>query len=186
MPPPPNKTDVQGEITIATERDMSAIIDLQERWKDDVGRLTRSAHGDHMHRGDTFLVTHNGQHAGYVVAHHGSDARTNILQVAVHADLLRTTLGTQLMNRILHRAIGHHQLTISLRTRVDLPANLFWPEVGYYFAGQAVTRNRQRSVLNTWVRTLTKPVYVPDAVLNLRANPPGRNRRPTTKRIVRD
>lgn len=179
MVTPGFKPDVQGEIRVATEADLNALIHLQEHWKADVGRLSRSAHGDHVRRGDTFLILHNDQEAGYLVAHCGLDKRTNILQVAVHADLLRTTLGTQLMTRVLHRSIGHHQLTISLRTRVDLPANLFWPEVGYYFAGQSRTRNRRHSLLNTWVRPLTQPVYVPADRLNTRAGPPRRNRRPS-------
>lgn len=185
MSSPLHKTDVKGEIRVALDRDLNAIMHLQERWKDDVGRLQRSAQADHIQRGDTFLINHNNQEAGYLLAHCGHDKRTTIIQVAVHADLLRTTLGTQLMTRVLHHAIGHHNLTISLRTRVDLPANLFWPEVGYYFAGQAVTRNRKRSLLNTWVRTLTKPVYVPAGILATRAGPARRNRGTPTKRVVR-
>lgn len=185
MPSPPAKLDIQGSIRVATEADMNSIIHLQDSWKDAIGRLTRSCHGEHVALGDTFLIEHNGQDAGYLVAHCGLEKRTTILQVAVHEDLLRTTLGTQLIQRVLHRAIGHHQLTLSLRTRVNLPANLFWPDVGFYFAGQSITRNRHKSLLNNWVRTLTKPIYVPADILNLQAGPARRNRRPATKRIVR-
>ena len=162
----PDQPDLQAKITTATERDINAIIALQEFWRKDVGRLTRSAHGDHIRRGDTFLITENGQDAGYLLAHCGIDRRTNILQVAVHDDLLRSTLGTQLMTHVFRHAVAHDQLSISLRTRVDLPANLFWPTVGYYYTGQCVTRNRKRSLLNTWVRTLTSPIYVPRARLD--------------------
>lgn len=166
-----NNANPQDQITVATERDINVIIDLQERWRKDLGRLPRSAHGDHIKRGDTFLVTHNGQEAGYVVAHCGKDGRTNVLQVAVHHELLRSTLGTQLMDHIRRHAIAHNQLSIHLRTRIDLPANLFWPTINYYFAGQARTRTRTRSLLNCWVQTLTAPLYVPAHYLQRRCRP---------------
>ncbi len=166
------QTHLQHQITIATERDLHAIIDLQECWRRDVGRLTRSAHADHIRHGDTLLITHRGQEAGYLMAHCGKDHNTNILQVAVHEDLLRSTLGTQLMQAVVTRALAHDQLTIKLRTRTDLPANQFWPSVGYYFAGEAVTRNRLRSRLNCWVRPLTAPIHVPAAIRDFRPETP--------------
>lgn len=178
MIPERAQPETECRITIATEADMNVIMHLQDIWKDDVGRLRRSAHGEHVAAGDTFLIHHNGQEAGYLLAHCGEDARTTIKQVAVHPDLLRTTLGTTLMRRIERRAIGKGQLTISLRTRTDLPANLFWPTVGYYYAGQAASRNQRRSLVNTWVRPLTSPVYVPESVRRWKAGPPRRNRRP--------
>lgn len=177
MDPVTAQPETEHTIHIATEADMNAIINLQEKWKKDVGRLMRSAHGEHIARGDTFLIKHNDEPAGYVIARPGQDARTTVKQVAVHPDLLRTTLGTVLMRRIHRRAVGQGQLTIALRTRTDLPANLFWPTVGYYFAGQGASLTGTHSVVNMWVHPLTAPVFVPDRIRKWHAGPPRRNRR---------
>lgn len=161
---PRNNPHLEGQIRPATEADINAIIHLQEMWRKDVGRLPRSAHGDHIHRGDTFIVHHNGQHAGYLVAHCGHDKNTNILQVACHPDLLRSTLGTQLMQAVTTHAVAHQQLTIRLRTRIDLPANQFWPTVGYHFGGQAITRNAKHSRLNCWFKPLETRYHAPSPI----------------------
>lgn len=158
-------------ITVATQSDLKTILWLQAKWKDDIGFLNRAAHGIRIGLGGTYLIAENGEPAGYVMTHPGEDGCCWVKQVAVHPDLLRSALGSQLLARIVADAQAGGLTMLRLRSRVDLPANAFWPTLGFQFVGQLFTRNRQRNTLNEWTLALTDPTARPA--------PPPRERKPT-------
>lgn len=144
----------------ATQDDLEAVIALQRHWRDDVSYVPRSAHREHIDRGDTTLVYRRGDPAGYVMAHAHTTGLAHIVQVAVHPDVLRSTLGSLLMHDVHARLTDKGARTIRLRSRIDLPANLFWPGFGYAVTGRYTARTKRAGELLEWTRLLRAP-YTP-------------------------
>ena len=97
----------------------------------------------------------NGDAAGYLNFSHRKDRKTHISQVAVHPDVWRTRAGSRLMDLIAKGARTAGSYAITLHTAVDLPANLFWPSLGY--TPQALTNGKRRASLHWALHLFEKP-----------------------------
>lgn len=164
MPPaplPPVASEHTGNIRLATESDIKTIMWLQDAWRSSIGYLNRAAHAERIEKQGTLLIFENGEPAGYICTHPGQDSVLWTKQVAIHADLLRSTLGTLIMQRMITTAAAHGCTMIRLRSRPDLPANQFWPGLGFQFAGQMKLRTKKRTVVNEWTRPLTPSPNAP-------------------------
>jgi GNAT superfamily N-acetyltransferase len=117
-------------IVIATQKDLIYLSDLQKRWSNNVGWLPRAAHSDYIDRGHALRVDYNGTSAGYLIFSINRLGILTIPQVAIDPELLRTTLGTQVMRHAEEIAITSGCSIIRLRSRDNLTCNKVWPELG--------------------------------------------------------
>ena len=83
-----------------------------------------------------------------------------IPQVAIHADLLRSSIGTLLLRHITTAARRGHCEAIRLTSRSDLAANLFWPTAGFRFTCLTRAASTRGFPLLEW----TLPLYDPTEV----------------------
>lgn len=104
---------------------------MQKRWSNSVGFLPRCAFERYIEGQQILIVQENGEAAGYLSWTFRKDGIVRLPQVAIHPDLLRTTLGTRLLHRIETAARKGNCSLIRLRSRSDLHANSFWPSVGF-------------------------------------------------------
>lgn len=165
--------DTPKRITVATDHDLPAIMALQRRWVDDVGYIYRSAHAYRIALRGTILIWENDEPAGYIMTHPRQDAVLTVKQVAVHPDLLRSTHGTQMMHRVITHASRHHCTMLRLKSRTDLPANDFWPTLGFHRAGRTRLITRRRTPVYEWTLDLTASQPIQSAQAVPAGNPAG-------------
>lgn len=141
-------------VRIATPRDETYVWHLARTYKHDLGFLPRGALTDRVQTGRILLATRNDAPAGYVSYTHRLDGITHLPQVAVDPELWRTTLGTALLTALIALATAAGSYAITLRSAIDLPANKFWPALGFHLV--AHTPGRRRELLH-WALPLAQP-----------------------------
>jgi GNAT superfamily N-acetyltransferase len=169
--------DEPPTIRPATAADFNFVDALQHKWKANIGWLHTSALQAYIHRGCVTLCHSNGWEAAYVIHAPTPAGICRVAQIAVHPDLLRTTLGSQLMRAAETYARAHDQTTIRLKSRTDLPANLFWPELGYTRTATTAPLGPKKLPRHEWTKSLLDPPP-PEPI-----KPPVQSPRPPTPRI---
>lgn len=111
--------------------DLPYLIHLQKQWSQNVGFLPSSAFKRYLSTNQVLLVNEGGLEAGYLIWTFRHDGLVRIPQVAISPELLRTTLGSRIMNSITRSARSHSCSIIRLTSRSDLAANKFWPLFGF-------------------------------------------------------
>lgn len=141
-------TSLDGAVVAAKTADLSYVVKLQRVWSNAVGFVTRSGLRQKIQRDQVLVVRVGGLEAGYLL--HGC-ARDGVLlcsQVAVAPEVLRSTLGTQLLVEMFSRAFRYDAGLIRLRCRRDLEANRVWPRLG--FVRSAVIRRKSSRGVEVW------------------------------------
>lgn len=138
----------------ATPADLSFLLNLQRTWSNNVGFLPRACFERYIESGQIFVVTENDTPAGYLSWTCSPAGLIRLPQVAVHPDLLRSTIGTKLMHFITRAAIRKGASLIRLTSRSDLPANDFWPTLGFIATAILRPRTTRNRPLIEWSRPL--------------------------------
>lgn len=158
----PNPTSIASvkqphrSIRPANPTDLAYLIKLQKQWSNAVGFLPRAAFVRYIDEHRILCVFENGQHAGYLTWALRRDGMLHIPQVAIEAELLRTTLGTRLMHRIEKAAIAGSCSVLRLRSRSDLSANTFWPTVGFSLTATIARPTTRGLPLLEWTKNLLR------------------------------
>lgn len=165
-------TGPRRSIRPATTADLPFLVYLQSKWTNNLGFLPRPALQRYIDKHSILIVAENTQHAGYLAWSMRPDGIVLIPQVAITPELLRTTLGTRLLNRIAKAAINGHCSVLRLRSRSDLPANSFWPTQGFTTTAIIARPTARGLPIIEWTKLLLSPL---DLANSLNGN--GRQRR---------
>lgn len=139
----------------ATPADLKYLIHLQKAWSNNVGFLPRCAFERYIDLRQILLVRENDAPAGYLIWTFRRDGVVRIPQVAVDFDLLRTTLGTKIVQHVKRAAIRGHCSILRLKSRSDLSANRFWPTVGFQPTAVITHPTHRGLPLLEWTAQLT-------------------------------
>ncbi len=148
-------------VRLACPQDLIFVDHLQKIHRDSIGFLNRSALEAYIQAGHVTLIDCNNWEAGYVIHPPNTNGITRLAQIAVHPDVLRSTLGTQLMAVVEHAARAQNQTAIRLRSRQDLDANMFWPTLGFTLTAVHTPQGRKNLPRYEWTRHLTPLIYIP-------------------------
>lgn len=118
-------------VRIAAKTDLRFIIELQRRWANSVGFLPACAHERYVEAHHVLLVLENDEPAGFLNFTVTPKGLLRLPQVAIHPQLLRTTLGSKIMRSLIRTAERTGMGAIRLTSRSDLQANLFWPTLNF-------------------------------------------------------
>ena len=144
--------------------DHAFLVHLQKAWSANVGFLPATALLRYLDNGQVLVVEENGQLAGYLIWTFRPDGLVRLPQVAIEAELLRTTLGSRLMRRIVTAARKNHCSVVRLKSRSDIPANRFWPEFGFT-ATAVIARPTSRGLpLIEWTLQLADSATIADVM----------------------
>ena len=147
-------------VHIATEADLSFVLDLQRRWSNALGFLPRCCHERYIAAKHVLIVRENGLSAGFCNFTVTPRGLVRLPQVAVHHDLLRASIGSKLLAAITTAARRGHCEAIRLTSRSDLECNLFWPTAGFRFTCLTRPASTRGYPLLEW----TLPLYDPTDV----------------------
>lgn len=162
-PPTHTQTDpVHRIVRMGVESDLDYIVALMSRLNDSVGFCPRGAIAERIETRRIVVVEENGEPAGYVNFTNRRDRTTHISQVAVDPAIWRTTAGTSIVSTILRSATQAGSQLVTLRSALDLPANDFWPTVGFEDVGG---QRGQKRWLICWVHRLGITQRDPDCPL---------------------
>jgi len=141
-------------IRIGLPSDLPYVLHLQNHWSNNVGFLCRSALRDYLEMKQLLLVLENGDPAGYLNWTCTAKGLVRIPQVAVDPQLLRTTIGSKLMRHVERAAIRGNCSLLRLRSRSDLPANRFWPILGFTLTATFLNKTTRMLPNFEWTRSL--------------------------------
>lgn len=145
-------------VRYATEADLNFLVALRGKLNWAVGYTPRGAFQDRIERRRIIVIDERGEPAGYINHTHRKDGLTHISQVAVHPDLWRTACGTHVMQTIINAAQDAGSDALTLRSALDLPANYFWPTMG--FLPQGTVQGQVRPLI-AWARPLKDRLVFP-------------------------
>jgi len=163
-------------IRLANESDLTFVQHLQRTWSNNLGFLPTSALQRYLRLRQCLLVLENDTPAGYLNWSLSRKGLLRIIQVAIDPDLLRTTLGTKVMRHVERAAHRGHCSALRLTSRVDLPANQFWPILTFQPTAVLQPRTTRNQPHIEW----TKPLLSPANIAAILTAP---NRHPHTKRL---
>lgn len=123
---PPPRSIRRGQTS-----DLTYLCHLQKQWASNVGFLPNTALARYLRTDQVLIVDEGGDNAGYLIWTFRKDGLVRIPQVAISPELLRSTLGTRILNSIVRSARRHHCSILRLKSRSDLAANKFWPGFGF-------------------------------------------------------
>jgi N-acetylglutamate synthase-like GNAT family acetyltransferase len=147
-------------VALATENELSYVLDLQKKNCQALGFLTRAALEEKIRLRRIWLARENDEPAGYL--NHGSLAgpEVRIFQAAIQYDAQRRYLGLALLNDLAARAAAAGARGISLRCLSFLEANAFWQSAGFTLAG---AEPGAKGTLNVWTKLLPSSPAIPHA-----------------------
>lgn len=145
---------MDGRIRNATKNDLAYVIELQKVWSNAVGFLTRTAIRQKLSRGQGVLVGYGGLEAGYLLHGVGRNGVLVCSQVAVSPQVLRSTLGTQLVAEMESRAVTLGVDVLRLRCREELGANAFWPVLGFSLTATIGRKSSRGQRVLEWTKHL--------------------------------
>lgn len=150
---PPSLIETQA-IKIAGTRDLNYLHHLQRKWGKNLGYLNLAALDTLLQSKCAWIINENSQHAGYLLLYPQKQGILKVVQVAIEPELLRTTLGTDLMETMIAAARNASSTTIRLNSRQDLTANLFWPTLGFTHSATSRSKNPQAPLMFEWTINL--------------------------------
>ncbi len=142
---------------VATDADLPFLLDLQRRWSNNVGFLPTPAFQRAIDEHRILVVDQDAQPAAYLMTSCGREGIVHLNQVAIEAELLRTTIGTKIVRWLDRCARRGNCSMIRLRCRNDLPANAFWPTAGFTPTGVIRRPSARGRLILEWTKQLTDP-----------------------------
>lgn len=154
-------TSILRSVRAARPSDLAFLLDLQRKWSNNLGFLPRACFERYTESGQILVVTENNQPTAYVSFTASSSGLLRLPQVAVHPDLLRTTIGTKLLRHVIRAALHNRCSLVRLTSRSDLPANDFWPTLGFRCTAILTPQTTRNRPLLEW----SLPLISSDALL---------------------
>ena len=145
---------VSRTVRLATLTDLPFVNAQQKAWSGNVGFLPSQTFERYIERGQIIIAEENGWPAGYISFCGSSKGLVRVLQVAVHHDLLREHVGTDMMRIIQQHAESNGASITRLTCRDGLPANDFWPTLGFVQTAVYARRTTRRRLLREWTKQL--------------------------------
>lgn len=138
----------------ATPRDVNLLVDLQKRFSNQLGFMSKSALEEKIESARCLVATVNGEAVGHLV--HGSFAWSDawIFQCAVRRDAQRLDIGTALTRHAEARAAAAGVTGLFLKCRDNIDALDFWPAIGFTEAGTLDKVNARRRAVIVFGRAL--------------------------------
>jgi N-acetylglutamate synthase-like GNAT family acetyltransferase len=161
--PAPAATEART-IYPATARDVAFVVHLQKLHSGALGFLPRQTHERYIAMSRVLMVQENGCPAGYLNWLCTPAGLVRIPQVAVHPDLLRSHIGTQLIAALRAAALAGNCTTIRLTSRSDLACNAVWPTLGFTPTGYTTPANARKRPLIEWSLRLYSPAELQAAL----------------------
>ena len=158
---PTSARSLTRTIRLAAPADLNFLLDLQRTWSNNVGFLPRACFERYTAHDQILLVTENGTPASYLSWTASPNGLVRIPQVAVHPDLLRTTIGSKLIKHVVRAALRNRCSLVRLTSRSDLPANDFWPTLGFRCTAILTPQTTRNRPLLEW----SLPLISSDALL---------------------
>lgn len=146
-------------LTLATPQDLAYVVHLQRLWSNQVGFLPRSALDRYIDSHQTLLVKENGQHAGYLNWTVARNGLLRFIQVAIDPPLLRTALGTKLVQHTEDAARRNNCSLIRFQCRTDLFANHAWSALGFRPTALYQRPTARRKPCIEWTKLLIDPTH---------------------------
>ena len=159
-------------VKTASIRDLRFVVSLQRRWSNTVGFLPACTHQRYIEAGHVLIVLENDEPAGFLNFTITTKGLLRLPQVAIHPDLLRTTLGSKVMRTLIRHAERNQMGAIRLTSRSDLQANIFWPTLGFKPTAILTPRTRRNKPHIEWTLQLSNTM---NAVLMSMAHGVNRN-----------
>lgn len=151
--PPPKLIETKS-IRLAVPRDLDYLHDLQKKWAKNLGYLHKAALSTLIESGCAWLINQNSQHAGYLLLYPHKQGLLKVVQIAIEPELLRSTLGTELMETLIAAAGNAKSTSLRLNSRQDLSANLFWPTLGFTHTATTRSKNHKNPWMFEWTINL--------------------------------
>lgn len=145
---------------MAQPSDLSFVEQLQRQWHDHVGFLPRAALVSYLEDSQLLIVYENDSPAGYLNWTCTNRGLVRLQQVAVEPEMLRSSIGSKIMNHIARAGVRGNCSIIRLRSRADLAANQFWPSLGFQLTATYLNPSKRMLPLIEWTRPLIDPFTV--------------------------
>jgi hypothetical protein len=143
---------------VASEADITYIVDLQNKNREAVGFLPKMAINERLERNRVFLGNLNGEPFGYLLFDRNGNA-INILQAAIQYDARRKLYGAALYHWALAQWNCSH---VKLKCAADLESNLFWQSMGLVCVGNLDGGKRRGRKINVWNHFLAPQLFKPE------------------------
>lgn len=141
-----------NRVRIATPEDVNAIRHIQNRHSKAIGYLPGQAIEERAASARIIVIEENEEPAGFITFTHRRDGRTHVSQLAIDEQLWLLGLGSRCMEVVAAQAADLGQLGVTLKCALDLPAQRFWPRLGFQSGGLTQDRYRQ---CEAWCLRLT-------------------------------
>lgn len=141
------------QIRKARQSDLGAIKALADAYKEELGFVLRPALQKSIDNCEVLVATDGEAILGFVEYHHRRDEQTTLYHIAVVREFQREGMGQALVQALEAEAAQRGKRFVLLKCPVDLPANDFYPKLGYRLID--VANGKQRS-LNVWSRNLAQ------------------------------
>lgn len=162
--PPGPALPPSHDIQIATPNDLPYLHRLQKIWGKNLGYLHKAILHNLIDARCAWTIDHNTQDAGYMLIYPRKSGILRVVQLAIEPELLRTTLGTQLMETLITAAAQHGATTIRLESRQDLHANDFWPTLGFTHTATTRSKNPNIPLKLEWTLPLQSALILPPPI----------------------
>ncbi len=130
----------------ATLDDISAIKDLADAHKYELGFMIRSALVRSVGRQEVFVAEDSTDIVGFVEYHHRKDRQTTLYHIAVRVNYRRKGVGRLLITTLVAEAREREKKSIQLKCPLDLAANRFYYRMGFSRIGIELGERRRLAV----------------------------------------
>lgn len=137
------------DLSVATEKHLPYVVDLQNKHRRQLGFLSTGALSQYLARRQIIIAHENNDPCGYLLFggyHHDrprSDPDTlKIIQACIQFDARRIRHATALVNHAIDHALARGIQSIGLWCASDLEANQFWAACGFQSDGTRKGGNR--------------------------------------------
>jgi ribosomal protein S18 acetylase RimI-like enzyme len=131
----------------ACAEDLDSIKALADANKSSLGFVLRPALAAGIQRGWLLVAEHAGHVIGFLHYRHRQDSQTTLYEICVDKAWRGNGVGRSLVQALAAESEAMGKVRIRLKAPTDLPANVFYRQVGFILAGVEWGKRRQ---LNVW------------------------------------
>ncbi len=130
---------------------VAKVVDLADRHRNLLGIIPRGAFAEFAQDGLILAALMEGEFAGYVLYRYiKSRNEVSITHLCVEPECRGNNVALSLVQRLSEKFA--FALGISLKCRVDFPANALWPKIGFAAKREMQGRSKEGTLLRLWWR----------------------------------
>lgn len=137
----------------ATENDLDAVKAIADAHRTELGFVRRPTLQEAIKRGEVIVAQSGESLVGFVHYHHRRDTQTTLYDIAVAPTFRLAGIGNILVTALIAEAQTLGKQVIILKCPAELPANGFYPRLG--FKCQAEEPGKRRKLI-VWRLSLAK------------------------------